>query len=56
MLPRAHAGHWAVWVLYAIPVIAVLIAAYTSSVRTPRFEEQERAGGEPPAPKPPEVS
>ena len=25
-LPLAHAGHWTLWILYAIPVIAVLVA------------------------------
>ncbi|MFL5870884.1 MAG: hypothetical protein ACJ75R_07360 [Solirubrobacterales bacterium] len=24
MLPIAHAGHWAIWILYAVPVIVVL--------------------------------
>ena len=24
MLPIAHAGHWAVYVLYAVPVVIVL--------------------------------
>lgn len=29
----AHAGHWAVWVLYAAPVIAVLVALLIGSLR-----------------------
>ena len=24
MLPIAHVGHWALWVLYAIPILIVL--------------------------------
>jgi hypothetical protein len=24
VLPIAHAGHWAIWLLYAVPVVIVL--------------------------------
>ena len=52
MVLFAHAGHWTVWILYAVPVIAVVIAAYTSSVKTRRFEAEDGAGNEPPADPP----
>ena len=35
-LPLAHAGHTALWVLYAAPVVAVLVAVVVSSVRERR--------------------
>lgn len=31
----AHAGHWIVWVLYALPVVAVGAAIWISSRRPP---------------------
>ena len=33
MLLLAHAGHWIVWVLYAVPVVAVCVALWISSRR-----------------------
>jgi len=39
----AHAGHWAVGILYTIPVFAVLIALRVSIVRERR---REAAGGD----------
>ena len=52
----AHAGHWAVGILYAIPVFAVLIALGVSM----RRERRRQAGGEAgqpdqPAPEQPAV-
>jgi cytochrome c-type biogenesis protein CcmH/NrfF len=37
----AHAGHWLVWVLYTIPVFAVLIAVVVASVRARKLAEAE---------------
>ena len=42
-LPPAHAGHWALWILYAVPVVVVL-AAIGSAVRRERRAAQEGAG------------
>ena len=39
----AHAGHWAVGILYAVPVFAVLIAIGISIAR----ERRRGEGGEP---------
>jgi cytochrome c-type biogenesis protein CcmH/NrfF len=44
----AHAGHWLVWVLYAIPVFAVLIAVTIVSLRARRLSDAEDAPGENP--------
>ena len=30
MIPLAHVGHWAIWVLYMVPVVIVLIASARS--------------------------
>lgn len=43
MLPLAHAGHWTLWLLYAVPVIVVL----GSIIASVRRERRERDGGEP---------
>ena len=43
VLPIAHAGHWALWVLYAIPVI-VVVASIVNSTR----RERGRDDAEPP--------
>jgi len=32
----AHAGHWALWVLYAIPVVIVLAASAQALIRERR--------------------
>ena len=40
MLPLAHAGHYALWVLYAIPILIVAFAIVRSSIA------QRRGGGE----------
>lgn len=36
VLPLAHAGHWALWILYAVPVIIVLGSIVLSVVRDRR--------------------
>lgn len=33
LLPLAHAGHWLVWILYAVPIVAVVVAIWLSSRR-----------------------
>lgn len=32
MLPLAHAGHYAIWILYAIPVLIVVAAIIRSTL------------------------
>jgi hypothetical protein len=39
-LPLAHAGHWAMWVLYLVPVIIVL-GASVNAFLAQRREERE---------------
>ena len=46
ILPVAHAGHWAVWVLYALPVVAVVVAIWVSSRRAPDGEPGDEDGNE----------
>jgi hypothetical protein len=41
----AHAGHWLIWVLYLLPVLAVLVAVLVSSLRArarPRVDGPDR--------------
>ena len=42
MLPLAHAGHYALWVLYALPVLVVVGAILRSAIAVRR---DERDGG-----------
>jgi hypothetical protein len=35
-LPLAHAGHWAMYVIYAVPVVVVLTSVIVTSVRERR--------------------
>jgi hypothetical protein len=39
----AHAGHWAIWVLYAVPVVIVLASIVISLIR-----DRGRGGAEDP--------
>ena len=52
LLPLAHAGHWFLWILYAIPVI-VVIGSIVISMRRERAGQVGRGeppdGGDPPA-------
>ena len=41
-LPLAHAGHYVVWVLYALPVLVVIGAI----VRTVVLERRRKGSGE----------
>lgn len=43
MLPLAHVGHYAVWVLYVIPVLVVVGAIARSAILTRRAERDEKS-------------
>lgn len=43
-LPLAHAGHWAVWILYAVPILAVLATIAVSSRREGKRDPPDGAG------------
>lgn len=36
LIPLAHAGHWAVYVLYAVPVVIVLGSIFVTALRDRR--------------------
>ncbi len=42
MLVVAHAGHWALWILYALPVLIVVGSIVVSVIR----QRREGASGE----------
>jgi hypothetical protein len=42
MVLLAHAGHWLIWILYAVPVLIVLVSVVASVVR-----QRREQGGEP---------
>jgi hypothetical protein len=44
-LPLAHAGHWVLWVLYAVPVLIVLGSIVATILRDRRGSRQ--GGGRP---------
>lgn len=44
MLPLAHAGHYAIWVFYALPVVVVVGAIARSVILTRRAERGGREG------------
>jgi heme exporter protein D len=45
VLPLAHVGHYALWVLYAIPVLIVAFAIVRSTIAQRRAkDEDERLG------------
>lgn len=45
MLPLAHTGHWAIYILYAVPVLIVLV-----SILVAAFRDRREDRGEGPAP------
>jgi hypothetical protein len=45
MLVVAHAGHWLIWVLYAVPVLIVIGSIVLSIVRQ-RREDAEETGSD----------
>jgi hypothetical protein len=46
VLPIAHAGHWAIWILYAVPVVVVL-GSIVLQLRRERREDAPGAEEEP---------
>lgn len=40
----AHAGHWALWVLYSVPVLIVLAATLNAFLSQRREEQREEQG------------
>jgi hypothetical protein len=44
-LPSAHVGHYALWVLYAIPVLIVAVAIVRSTVAQRRARDEEEEPG-----------
>ncbi len=41
MLPLAHAGHYALWLLYALPVFVVVGAILRSAIAQRREERED---------------
>ena len=41
LLPLAHAGHWALWILYLVPVLIVLFATGRAFVGERRDRKRE---------------
>jgi hypothetical protein len=52
--PLAHAGHWALDLAYATPVIALVITGLVVRRRDRRAEREEAARGEGPGGRPPQ--
>jgi|GEM_PF-1409260 len=46
MLPLAHAGHYAIWILYALPVLVVAAAIVKSHVSQRPPANAPPAGGD----------
>jgi hypothetical protein len=46
VFPLAHAGHWALWVLYAIPILIVLGSIVLQMVRGEPEDETELDAGD----------
>lgn len=46
LIQLAHTGHWAIWVLYAVPVLAVLAAVLLGSIRARREDAEASRGTE----------
>jgi hypothetical protein len=45
VLPIAHAGHWAIWALYLVPVVIVL-GSIVAQLRRERAEVAEDGSGD----------
>jgi len=41
-LPLAHASHWAIWVLYLVPVVIVLAATLKAYLGQRRDQRQQQ--------------
>ena len=46
ILPIAHAGHWAIYVLYAVPVFIVLGSIARTMIRERRGTDGDERGGD----------
>lgn len=44
MLPLAHAGHYAVWILYVLPVLIVVVAIVRSMIVQRRGQRGDSVG------------
>lgn len=44
MLPLAHVGHYAIWLLYAVPVLIVSAAIVRSMIVQRRYADDEEEG------------
>jgi len=42
VLPLAHAGHYALWVLYVLPVLVVVGAILRTTILEKRGDREER--------------
>ena len=47
MLLLAHSGHWAVWLLYALPVVIVVLAITISAIRQRGVVDEENSAAKP---------
>jgi hypothetical protein len=45
-LPIAHAGHWALWLVYAVPFVVVVFAIGRSVIEQRREARKEVTGDE----------
>jgi heme exporter protein D len=43
VLPLAHVGHYAIWVLYAVPVLIVLASIVRSTLAQRRARREDNA-------------
>jgi hypothetical protein len=45
VIPLAHVGHWAMWVLYLVPVLVVLAASARAVIQQRREDRDGQAPG-----------
>jgi cytochrome c-type biogenesis protein CcmH/NrfF len=45
VLPLAHVGHYALWVLYVLPVFVIVAAIVRSAILTRREERDDGSSG-----------
>jgi len=45
VLPLAHVAHYALWILYAIPILIVAFAIVRSTIAQRRVSQDEDGGG-----------
>ena len=41
MIPLAHAGHWALWILYALPLVIVVWSVVLATINERRSRREE---------------